>query len=188
MQDEATFKQEGVPFPGLAAGAQSARPGRGPSILGPGADRVEPEQATVNAPKLLERPVPARANPMAVAASSAAGVDVSPPSVLLRHPDRGTGALFSFSPVSVSCSPWLCGPERRAAITLSRSTAVLTAALLKSMGRPACAVNARALPLPTQVHALLPSQVLRGRAVAPVRRWPCPTCRRRLARCQHHPW
>ena len=54
-----------MPFPGLAAGAQSARPGRGPSILGPGADRVEPEQATVNAPKLLERPVPARANPMA---------------------------------------------------------------------------------------------------------------------------
>ena len=65
MQDEATFKQEGVPIPGQAAGAPGARTGRGPSMLGPGAAQVEPEQATVNAPKLLERPVPARANPMA---------------------------------------------------------------------------------------------------------------------------
>ena len=67
MQDEATFKQEGgVPIPGLSTGAPGPGPGRRPSNLGPGADHhVELEQATVNAPKLLEQPVPARANPMA---------------------------------------------------------------------------------------------------------------------------
>ena len=43
-------------------------------------------------PTLAERAFPARPNPMAVAATSAAGADVIPPAVLLRHPDRGTGA------------------------------------------------------------------------------------------------
>lgn len=43
-------------------------------------------------PTLAERAFPARANPVAHAASSAASAEVTPPSVLLRHPDRGTGA------------------------------------------------------------------------------------------------
>ena len=43
-------------------------------------------------PTLAERALPARANPMVVAASSAATADITPPSVLMRHPDRGTGA------------------------------------------------------------------------------------------------
>ena len=43
-------------------------------------------------PTLAERAFPARANPMVVAASSAATADITPPSVLMRHPDRGTGA------------------------------------------------------------------------------------------------
>lgn len=53
----------------------------------------EPEESAPT-PTLAEHAFPARANPMAHAASSAANADVSPPSVLLRHPDRGTGALL----------------------------------------------------------------------------------------------
>lgn len=52
----------------------------------------EEEEGTAPMPTLAERAFPARANPMVVAASSAATADITPPSVLMRHPDRGTGA------------------------------------------------------------------------------------------------
>jgi len=70
-------------------------------------------EAAAPLPTLAQRAFPARANPMAVAASSAAGVDVSPPSVLLRHPDRGTGAS-SASALSPCYYSLALGPGRRA--------------------------------------------------------------------------
>ncbi|EIE26204.1 E set domain-containing protein [Coccomyxa subellipsoidea C-169] len=55
------------------------------------------EQLTVNVPNLLDRPVPAKPNPMArFVESSDSGTSsaLTPGSSLMRHPDRGTGFYF----------------------------------------------------------------------------------------------
>ncbi|BDA50813.1 probable inward rectifier potassium channel 2 [Coccomyxa sp. Obi] len=55
------------------------------------------EQLTVNMPNLLDRPVPAKPNPMARFAESSdsgASSSLTPVSSLMRHPDRGAGFYY----------------------------------------------------------------------------------------------
>ena len=124
--------------------------------------RVQEAEAAAPLPTLAQRAFPARANPMAVAASSAAGVDVSPPSVLLRHPDRGTGASVGLSCLLCPFSLGFGVPAPCMAPSFP-ATAVSTAALLNSLGGLRALLVSRVAPCPCKVCAL---SAVTGRGVA----------------------